>query len=64
MTNSRSSNDFPDSINIESVIFDEQRKKRFPFEVNLCCFEKKNNMQQSFFYSGTTLSDHLCGRFV
>ena len=63
MTNSRSSIDFPDSMNIESVIFDEQRKERSPFEVNLCCFEK-NNMQQSFFYSGTTLSDHLCGRFV
>ena len=61
MTNSCSSVDFPDSISIESVIFGEQ--KGSPFEVNLCCLEK-NNMQQSFFYSGTTLSDHFCGRFV
>ena len=48
MNNSRSSIDFPDSINIESVIFDEQRKERSPFEVNLCCFEKKTTCNRAF----------------
>ena len=50
MTNSRSSVDFPDSINIESVIFDEQKKERSPFEVNLGCFEKKQHATELFLF--------------
>ena len=50
MTNSRSSVDFPDSVNIESVIFDEQRKERSLFEVNLCCFEKKQRATELFLF--------------
>ena len=41
MNNIRSSVDFPDCMNIESVIFDKQKTETSPFGVNLRCFEKK-----------------------
>ena len=48
MTSSRCSVEFHDSINVENVILDEQKKERSPFVVKLCCFEKKTTRRRAF----------------
>ena len=48
MTARVSTDDFPDSINIENVIFDQQKKQRSPFEANLCCL-KRITCNRAFF---------------
>ena len=63
MTKSLSNADFPDSINIENVIFDEQKNERSSFEAKLCCLEK-TTCNIVFFHFDTPLFHHFCGCFV
>ena len=48
MTECVSTDDFPDSINIENVIFDQQKIERSPFEANLCCLKRITCNRASF----------------
>ena len=48
MTNGLSNREFPDSINIENITFEKQKKEKSPFEANLCCLE--NTKCNRFFF--------------